>query len=231
MEVSSIEGIVLKNVPLISIKALTPLTMRMMMQDRVVICNTGDKQEVCWQQGALICAFGKGKFSAKSSESDVDEDKEILFKLESHKDLVIYNGAVMAVGDIIKRRKATHTTAVVNYHEMTENTEKPNEFTLALSHWVVFKPQFLQQVGGDDQGGMNQEDEEGENQSGANTKASLQASAGVMIPMKKWDSNHSELLWSVQWKAKGLMPIRPQVVFRGSGSLGIGRAIELIPKA
>ena len=50
-----------------------------------------------------------------------------------------------------------------------------------------------------------------------------------MIPITHWTTEQTHIVWSAQWKARGLMPIKPQVVFREAGSLGPGRGFELQP--
>ena len=53
-----------------------------------------------------------------------------------------------------------------------------------------------------------------------------QASCAAMVPSGTWNSLITDIIWSVQWKMKGLMPIRPQVIFIEAGTLPPGRGIE-----
>ena len=85
------------------------------------------------------------------------------------------------------------------------------KFKLELVHTVVFQPQNKSSL------------DEGED--GANV--ALQASAGGMVPHSKWDTGDTMIAWAVQWKANGLMPVRPMVVFRFAGSLPPGRSLVL----
>ena len=57
----------------------------------------------------------------------------------------------------------------------------------------------------------------------------LQATGGALTRVSMWETEHTSVLWSVQWKAKGLMPIRPRVVFKAAGALMQGRALQLNP--
>ena len=58
--------------------------------------------------------------------------------------------------------------------------------------------------------------------------AALQASAGALIKPAAWETHSTTVAWSVEWKPnKGLMPIRPQVVFKSPGTLQGGRALQL----
>jgi hypothetical protein len=47
-----------------------------------------------------------------------------------------------------------------------------------------------------------------------------------MVPSGTWKSPLTDIIWSVQWKMKGLMPIRPQVIFIEAGKLPAGRGLE-----
>jgi hypothetical protein len=46
-----------------------------------MIVNEG-LQEVSFNLGSLIVAFGKGKFAARASSTDVDHTKEVMFSLK-----------------------------------------------------------------------------------------------------------------------------------------------------
>ena len=192
-----------------------------MMQSKLVICNDGDA-EVPWGAGALIAAFGRGKFGAKSSVEEVKEDTELLYQLQDSNSPVIFNGALTTVGDVYNARLETHPNAEINYHKVVKSDGSGNDFTLQLEHVVVFTPAAKVTITGPE--GSTEEGEEG---GGDSTGTALQASAANMVPAKTWNTSDTMLAWSVQWRAKGLMPIRPQVVFKRAGALPAGRALTL----
>ena len=139
VETINILGHVLRTVPPLSIKAICPLTMKVMVQNKMAITNEGGQQETSWNKGALLCAFGKGKFASQSSADDFDPEKEIMFAVKDGADPIIFNGALTTVGDILSKRRQTHNNAVVNYHDLTEL--EPGKFSFEQKHSVVFKPQ------------------------------------------------------------------------------------------
>jgi hypothetical protein len=193
--------------------------MKVMVQNKVAITNEGGQQEICWNQGALVCAFGKGKFASKASPDDFDPEKEIMFTVKDGTDPILFNGILTTVGDVLAKRRQTHNNAVVNYHDFHEPA--PGKFTFEQKHFVVFKPQGSQvaEAGGENDSGEND----------GTAMPSLQATAGTMIPITHWITEQTHIVWSTQWKSRGLMPIRPQVVFREAGSLAPGRGFELRP--
>ena len=62
---------IVTSVPLLSLRGTKPLQLRIFVQDRIAIINDGSS-EVAWAAGALVVAFGRGKFNAKEVEDEVD---------------------------------------------------------------------------------------------------------------------------------------------------------------
>ena len=202
----------LANIPMLSIKGTTSLTLRIMVQNKVAIMNQG-KDDANWNAGVLLAAFGKGAFCAKTAET-MEPDKEILFKLESDESLVIYNNNMVTVGDLLSKRREEDPAATICYHKIVEEPGKPG-YKFELTAQVVFQPKARVNL-------------QAEGQEGGGPGA-LQASAAAMLPCHTWNTEHTSIMWSVQWKPnKGLMPIRPQVVFKEDGSLAPGKAIYMI---
>ena len=202
--------------PMLSIKSTPPIQLKIMIQEKVVIMNEG-AQEVSWARGALVCAFGKGKFKAKTDESGEEADKWIHYKLDSCNTEVLLHGALKPLKDVVEERKKTHADPKIMYYTMGGNPEDPNAFILEKNHDVYFcavNPHVAA---------------EGEEGSEENKKtAALQASAGALMRPEAWETHSTTVAWSVEWKPnKGLMPIRPQVVFKTPGTLQGGRALQL----
>jgi hypothetical protein len=124
--------------------------------------------------------------------------------------LILLNSVLTTVGEALRVKRESTPTAEINYHEMTDVVGK--KFTLNRKHHVVFIPQGSQQA---------TEDEE------AGGVSSLQASAAALIPPKAWETKHTMMVWSMTWKSKGLMPIRPQIIFSITGEIGAGQALML----
>ena len=52
--------------------------------------------------------------------------------------------------------------------------------------------------------------------------------AAMMVDHDFWNTAVTQVAWSVQWKpTKGLMPVRPVVVFSAAGSLPAKKALFL----
>jgi hypothetical protein len=55
-----------------------------------------------------------------------------------------------------------------------------------------------------------------------------QGSVAAMVPCHLWNTSITAVTWAVQWKPnKGLMPIRPQVMFSDGGSLPAKQAFVI----
>jgi hypothetical protein len=132
----------------------------------------------------------------------------LLFSLENSESLIILNSVLTTVGEALRVKRESTPTAEINYHELTDVVG--TKFTLNRKHHIVFIPQGSQPA---------TEEEEG--------VSSLQASAAALIPPKAWETKHTQMVWSMTWKSKGLMPIRPQIIFSFSGEIGAGQALML----
>ena len=168
-------------------------------------------QEVLWEAGQLVASYGKGKFQSKTN-AQVDTDKDIPYTLEGPETLVILSGRMTTLKTIVAERQATHPTCTLCYHKLEDS---PTEaFKIVQEHTVVFTPANVTAQAGND------------NEEGA---VASQSSAAALLPWHNWQTSMTNTVWAVQWKAKGLMPIRPQVVFTVASSVGPGRATYLSP--
>ena len=205
--------------PMLSIKATPPIQLKFMIQEKVVIMNEG-AQEVSWGRGALVCAFGKGKFMAKTGDDSAEDiEKWIHYKLDSCNTEVLLHGGLKPLKDVIEERKKTHANPKIMYYTMGDNPEDPNAFILEKSHDVYFSPVNPMVTAEEDKEKAEEDNKK---------NAALQASAGALIKPAAWETHSTTVAWSVEWKPnKGLMPIRPQVVFKSPGTLQGGRALQL----
>jgi hypothetical protein len=206
-------GAVLASVPMVSIRAATAPTLSFRVGNKVALLNDG-ALPLKLIAGTLCCAFGKGKFGSKADEASIGEDdKELLFSLADSSSHIIMNNVLTTVGEALKLKRETMPLAEVNYHDITDNDGAT--FKLKRKHHVVFIPQATQTIA--------MEDDEGNPGGGA----TLQASAAALVPAKLWETHCTKLVWSMTWKSKGLMPIRPQIVFMSSGDIGPGQALVI----
>ncbi|CAK0820037.1 unnamed protein product, partial [Prorocentrum cordatum] len=200
-------------IPMISIKSTHPLSLVASAGDMLSVANEGS-QDVTWVAGNLAAAFGQGKFATRASLGDFNVDQELLFNLEKSTDLVLCNNTLMTVGDAIKDRISSHPTSCkICYHDTTWDTGETT-FTIERKHNVVFIPVNSQQL---------MEDE----QNKASAGIAQQAAAARLVKPSLWDTTDTKVVWCVSWKATGLMPSRPVVVFTGSGCLCPGRSLKL----
>jgi len=208
---TELAGHVLASVPMVSIRATKAPTLSFRIGNKLAIMNES-AQDIKWNAGTLVCAFGRGKFVSKTDEKAVDPNKELLFGLENSDSKIIFGGALTTVGEVLKQKQVNLPTACVNYHDLT--CTEGGKFNLARKHLVAFVPNAKQAV------------EEEEDAEGGNT-TSLQASAGSLVLPTVWDTKYTMRLWSCVWKARGLMPMRPQVVFSCDGVLPPWKALEI----
>ena len=88
--------------------------MKVMVQNKVAVTNEGGQQETSWNKGALLCAFGKGKFASTNYAGDFDPEKKVMFAMKDGATPIIFNSALTTVGNILSKRRQTHNNAVVN---------------------------------------------------------------------------------------------------------------------
>lgn len=102
--------------------------------------------------GTVVCAFGRGKFVRhQANQADVaDAKKEISYDLSGPESLVIHNGNLTRLGDLVeaKRKSGPSPLVKVNYFELTDKPEdgKPGNFTLKKLHDLRFQAQQTVQV-------------------------------------------------------------------------------------
>lgn len=175
---------------------------------KISLMNEGE-HGVKIMPGVLCCAFGKGKFTAKATLDSVDTEKDILFTLEDSHSQILFNNVLTTVGEVLKLKRESMPLADINYHDILDDDGV--KFKLAQKHHVVFQPQASQQVTEVEGGGV----------------ATLQANAAALVPAGLWQTVYTKLVWSMVWKSKGLMPIRPQIIFTFSGEVLPGEALVI----
>ena len=147
----------------------------------------------------------------------MNKDKEVLFQLESSKTAILFGNILTTVGEVLKQKREGTPTALINYHMVVD--DDGSNFKLTRQHNIVFSPQATQTAS---------EGIDGEEGAGPAALA-LQASAAALLPTDAWETEFTTLVWSCTWKAKGLMPVRPQIIFKADGSIPAGEALMLNP--
>lgn len=168
-------------------------------------------QDVDVPVGSLIAAFGKGKFVARSCADEVEHKSEVLFALNSADDMVLFNNNLMTVGQVVNKKHETDPQATVSYHNISEVPDGP--FKLENTHYVAFSPASAQTAPDSGDGGTSL----------------AQASGAAIVEPRMWQMENKAvgIIWSVQWKARGLTPVRPQVVVLRAVNLPAGRAFVI----
>ena len=217
----SIAGSPLATIAMHSIKASKPLTLQMMPMNRTYMTNAA-AEEIAWQRGALIASFGKGKFATREPSELTGGD--LLFDLTDHTSLVVHNNILTTVGDVVKEKQKQDPKWKICYHDVEETAEG---FKLTRKHHVVFVPQqtVSMQEGEGEEGGEGEGD--GSSEADPSPNKATQANGASLIPATCWDTEVSGRVWTVAWRAKGLMPVRCQAVLLQSGTLPAGKSLVL----
>ena len=174
--------------------------------------------------GYIMAGFGGGQFKHIKRVDDkpgpIEPSKMLLFSLKDHTSFVMYNGKMQAVGSILATRRSTHPTATFCYHEIVENEEKAQEFSLKRKNDIYFCP-----------GKAKVETEEGGGEPGpaGKTAAALLAAFPVdkLLARVGDDGAPCCIAWSVRWTLNRLMPIKPHLVLSSSAEVPAGKCFEL----
>lgn len=145
--------------------------------------------------GTVLAAFGRGKFrrhqQGVNGDAGEDPKKEIKYDLGGPGTLVLYNGNLTTLGEIVEARRTAGPSPVikVNYFDMTDKPEdgKPGSFELKKTVDVRFVPQQTVDV-------------EHKNGEGGNENVASQVNLASLIPAEAWESflprNMKELVWA-----------------------------------
>ena len=161
---------------------------------KIYICNKGDTT-VTFKPGVLHCGFTKGKWQQLKSDDPVAN--AVIFKISGSDDLVMFNGTLMTVGEVVAAQTITvPMEEPIKYHHMTRKPKRddPAYFETSANVKVafVFNDVATETVDGN--------------------KEVTQASLASTLPADTWNSSLTQLVWSVKWGAKGLHPNRPQIL-------------------
>ena len=123
-------------------------------------------------------------------------------------DLVKKDGTVSSLQKVILAQRETKPDAQVCYMSLKQDAENPKEFEVTKTHRVIFQPVDAGESATPTQGNI-----------GCKDTPQFWMSSGVV-----------SIIWVVRWTAKGLMPVRPEVILtKGVLNLGPGRFCNLHP--
>lgn len=187
--------------PLITEIKLQPgLTLHCRSEKTFYLLNSSDKAT----QQADLCVglFGSGSYKIIKNNQERPANS-IPLKFENHSTLVVLNGSVSTLGDVVQAERQKKPDAKICYYDLIGSAESVNQFDLKSTHHVVFVPKP-----GEDGGTLGKH----------NCASQLPRDA---------DSSCIRLLWHVRWCQKGLSPVKPALRIVGSLDLKAGWALKL----
>ena len=166
--------------------------------------------------GTLVAGFFTGRWLQIVQDGDaLDPTRDVAFKLDSAYSPVLVGGIVMTVGEALERAPARK----VQYHNLEPDPQpgSPGHFRLSLKSEVVYRCADLPAV-----------KKEPEADGGDPALGLSQAHAAPALPPSNWDTNRMQIVWTVRYHpAKGLAPVRPQVLLKDSLFVKAQTAVEL----
>ena len=211
---SVIDSMALGSLPTLCYEAKVTANPKLMLKvtigQGVFLENPTDTDESI-KAGVVLCGYYKGKFwSPDSTGEEPSEKSDVIFRVSSNNDHVMFNSKWVTLGEIIRaKRELTPTGAIVSYHDLSDcpTPEDPSAFRFEPKKMTVYfkVADFHASV----------KAEEGDG--GDSSKLMIPAAhlAGT-VPAKVWDGSAlAEITWAVKWPAvaaKGLQPVRPMVV-------------------
>lgn len=177
---------------------------------KIFLVNSG-QCDLELSSGTIVAGYWKGSWQKGETEA---READVPFHLKDATDLVLMDGKVRSVGQILKDKRAISPLEVkILYHDM-QDTPRPEDsahFTLTLKTTVLFRPEALTVK------------EEQKAPDGAVTLP--HSSVAGCLDTKAWDNLATRVLWSVKWTARGLSPVRPHVCLKANCKIAVGQAV------
>ena len=85
--------------------------------------------DVTVPSGVLCAGFGPGTWANSESAESINHDKQLLFRLNGHEDLVQFNGVIESLGEVLSKARAQRPEIQLAYHTMTEIPGGNGNFT------------------------------------------------------------------------------------------------------
>lgn len=169
----------------------------------------------------ILAGFGSGQFKhiprgAEGKPGAVtDEAHMVLFHLTGSTSLVVHNGKLCNLQELITAAASSRKDPEVCYHKLLPCKDG---FTLERKHDVYWKctPKVV---------GQNEPSAEDP------SKLKLQGTDGLAglfsVQKLKFERGHCKLLWGVKWQVKGLMPNKPYIVLCHEMKIAGNTAVKL----
>ena len=179
------------------------------------IANKGDS-DVVLPAGTFVAGFFSGKWMHGDHVHAADDGKDVPFALENADSRVMVGGVVMTLGEALERAPVRK----IQYHIVEPDPQPgaPGHFRLAVKNHVVYRCNDLPAV----------KKELGDPQSGTPTLGLQQGHAASALHRSDWETELTEVIWTVRFHAaKGLAPVRPQVLLKAALNLKAQTAVKL----
>ena len=188
---------------------------------RIFIASEASASEITLPAGATVAGYYKGKFllqGDRKAEADGLQLRasDCLCQLHDSNSLVVFEGKVATVGQVVAQKRAlTPLSVVICYHDLVEQPtpEDAKHFVLQVKNQVLFRPE-------------NAPAPEDKKSAGGCVTVALTSLAGC-VETSCWETSRTHLLWAVKWSARGLQPVRPMIVLAASTTVTAGQAVEL----
>ena len=179
------------------------------------IANRGDS-DLSIPAGTLVAGFYSGKWvHIHDGDDSFQPEKDVSFTLESADAPVLLGGIVMTVNEAVERAP----NRKVQYHTLEPNPQpgSPGHFELTVKNQVVYRCLDLPAI-----------KTENDPEAGEAAIGLTQAHAASALPPNQWETSLTQIVWTVRYHpAKGLTPVRPQVVLKDALVLKAGEAVKL----
>lgn len=156
------------------------------------------------QVDACIAFFGSGSYKIIKDNQDMPP-KAVIYSLESSKDMVVLNGVMSSLSDVVSSQRQRKPDCKLCYFDMMPAGDDVSQFTCKRKQKVVFIPKA-------------ETTEEG-------AAVAKHNGAGLLPWGEK--STCLKLIWHVRWCQKGLSPVKPALHILGNLELPGGHAVKL----
>ena len=185
-----------------SLAGKNPAVLQIRANHTVYLHNKTETEYSSPDKGFLT-SFGKGQF--KLVKAGDNQATGYTFNLTGSEDLVVSNGQVCTVGELVQTMREKKPDCQVCYHNLTTDPQNPKKFSLQQTHCVAFQPKALEEKDKLDQNNL-----------------------GTKEPWTTWQgSDAMNLLWAVRWVTKGLTPVKPVVHLKERVVLKAGEVCRL----
>ena len=172
------------------------LFVRCLPGPEIEIVSHKDEDHVFPAGFVLLGFHGAGSWrQGKTPEDQAARENEIPFVLQDANSSVILDGGLSVLGDVVETQLAKDPMATIKYFKMIPEPRDgwPGWFKLEQRHHLFWKMA---------------------NYSVSEEKAIKPMSAGSLLPVATYMTEHTEVVWQVRWTSHGLTPSVPCVIVK-----------------